>query len=321
MIRTTTRYLALVLALCCLLPLCTSCTKPEQSDKIEVLCTVFPLYDWVRNIVGDSETVEVSLLITNGSSDLHSYQPSAKDMVAISSADLFFYVGGVSDAWVEDALRTHDSEDRIDVKMTEIPEIRLREICSDSTEEHDDHEHGAIDEHLWLSLINAKTASSYLCDRLCELDEQGAEQYRENYAAYAASLDALDEEYSSLVASVDDPMILCADRFPFVYLAEDYGIRYVAAFEGCSTDANATPDTILRLAQAVDEHGVRAILVTERHDGQLAESVLSAARSKDVEILCLVSMQSTTMEMVEAGDSYIQLMKANLDTLRKVWGL
>ena len=125
------KFLCLLLCLCCLLPLASGCGKRDD-EKITVLCTVFPLYDWVKNIVGESETVEVSLLITNGS-DLHSYQPSAEDIIRISSADLFFYVGGSSDAWVEETLKTQASEDRIDVKMTEIPEIRLREMCIDST--------------------------------------------------------------------------------------------------------------------------------------------------------------------------------------------
>ncbi len=320
MMKRSTRTLALLLALFCLLSFVGSCGNRKSSDKIEVLCTVFPLYDWVRNIVGDSETVEVSLLITNGS-DLHSYQPSAEDMLKIAAADLFFYVGGPSDAWIEDALQSHFSEKRIDVNMTELPNIRLREICSDATEEHHGHEHGTLDEHLWLSLINAKTASSYLCDLLCELDEQGAEAYRENFENYATSLDVLDGEYSALVDSVEHPMLLCADRFPFVYLAEDYSIRYVSAFEGCSTDANATPDTILRLAKAADEHGVRAILVTERSDGQLAESVRAASLAKNQSILSLNSMQSVTGKDAEHGADYLTMMKKNLETLRKVFGL
>lgn len=309
------RALALCLVLFCLLPLFLGCQSGSDSDKLQVVCSVFPLYDWMRNIVGDSETVEVSLLIQNGS-DLHSYQPSAEDMIRLASADLVFFVGGASDAWLEEALTVHASDSRVDVKLTEVPDIRLREICSDSADAHHGHEHGAIDEHLWLSLANAKTASSYLCDLLCGLDEQGADAYRENYTAYSASLDALDLEYSALVSSVDAPMLLCADRFPFVYLAEDYGIDYIAAFEGCSTDANATPDTILRLAGALDEHGLHAVIVTERSDGQLANSVLAASRSKDQTVLSLDSMQSVTGAEAADGADYISIMKKNLEALR-----
>ncbi len=309
------RWIALLLVFCCVFPLCVGCQKKESSDKLRIVCTVFPLYDWVKNIVGDSDSVELSLLITNGS-DLHSYQPSAEDMMKIASADLFFFVGGVSDAWVEDALRAHSSKSRVDVKTTEIPEIRLREICSDSTLEHHTHEHGAMDEHLWLSLENAKIASSYLCEQICRLDEEKSEYYRENLTQYSASLSALDEEYAALVSSVDDPMMLCADRFPFVYLAEDYGIRYIAAFEGCSTDANASPDTILRLAKPLDEHSLRAIAVSERSDRRLAESVRAASRDKDQTILRLNSMQSVSKTEIDGGADYLNVMKENLETLR-----
>lgn len=316
MIQRFKRYLALLLALLLVFPLCFGCAKKDGSDKLQILCTVFPLYDWVKNVVGDSETVEVSLLVSSGS-DLHSYQPSAEDMMKIASADLFFFVGGPSDAWIEEALQTQASETRVDINMTEIPEIRLREICSDSADEHHGHEHGALDEHLWLSLENAMIASSYVCEILCELDETAAESYRNNLTNYEASLHSLDEEYTQMVAAVRDPMILCADRFPFVYLAEDYGIRYISAFEGCSTDANATPDTVLRLANALDEYGLQAIVVTERSDEQLAKSIRAASRSKDQVILSLDSMQSVTGEEIEEGTSYLTIMKKNLETLRQ----
>ena len=312
------KILCLLLCLCLLFPLCSGCGR-RDGDKLEILCTVFPLYDWVKNIVGESETVEVSLLITNGS-DLHSYQPSAEDIIRISSADLFFYVGGSSDAWVEETLKNQASDERIDVKMTEIPDIRLREMCMDSTAEHHDHDHGGVDEHLWLSLFNAKTASAYLTERLCELDEEHAETYRENFIAYESSLDALNEEYAALVSAKDAPRMLCADRFPFVYLAEDYGIEYICAFEGCSTDANASAETISRLAKALDAYALSSIVTTERPCAGLAESVRDASAAKNQKIFALDSMQSVTKKDADGGADYLELMKQNLETLRQILG-
>ena len=270
------KLLCILLCLCLILPLTSGCTQRERSDKLQILCTVFPLYDWVRNIVGSSETVEVSLLITNGS-DLHSYQPSAEDIVRISSADLFFYVGGSSDAWVEETLRTQKSNARVDIKMTELPEIRLYDICAETSEDHRDHDHGGTDEHVWLSLFNAKTAAAYLTDRISELDAEHADTYRQNFTAYASSLDALDQAYAALVSKVAEPRLLCADRFPFVYLAEDYGIAYACAFEGCSTDAEASPETISRLASILDQYALSTIVTTERPTAGLAESVRNAS--------------------------------------------
>lgn len=312
------KVLCLLLCLCLLFPPIAGCGKRE-GDKLQILCTVFPLYDWVKNIVGESETVEVSLLIQNGS-DLHSYQPSAEDIVRISSADLFFFVGGSSDAWVEETLRTQKSDDRMDVKMTEIPEIRLREMCSDSVAEDHDHDHGGVDEHLWLSLFNAKTAAAYVTERLVELDEENAESYRENFTAYASALDALDEEYAALVSTKDAPRMLCADRFPFVYLAEDYGIAYICAFEGCSTDAEATPQTISRLSSALDQYALSAIVTTERPKSGLAERVRDASSAKNQAILSLHSMQSVTQKDVDGGADYLNFMKQNLETLREILG-
>ncbi len=312
------KMLCLLLCLCCLFPLFSGCAKRDE-DKLQILCTVFPLYDWVKNIVGESETVEVSFLITNGS-DLHSYQPSAEDIIRISSADLFFYVGGSSDAWVEETLKTQASDDRIDVKMTEIPDIRLREMCIDSTAEHHGHDHGGVDEHLWLSLFNAKTAAAYVTERLSELDEENAETYRENFTAYASALDALDEEYAALVSEKDAPRMLCADRFPFVYLAEDYGISYICAFEGCSTDASASPETISRLATALNTYSLGCIVTTERPTAGLAESVRDASAAKNQQILSLQSMQSVTEKEVKDGADYLNMMKQNLETLRRILG-
>ena len=312
------KVLCLILCLCCLFPLVSGCGKRDDG-KITILCTVFPLYDWVKNIVGESETVEVSLLITNGS-DLHSYQPSAEDIIRISSADLFFYVGGSSDAWVEETLKTQASDDRIDVKMTEIPDIRLREMCIDSTAEHHDHDHGGVDEHLWLSLFNAKIASAYVTEQLSELDEEYAETYRENFNAYASALDALDQEYTSFVSSLNAPRMLCADRFPFVYLAEDYGISYLCAFEGCSTDANASAETISRLAKALDTYALSSIVTTERPCAGLAESVRDSSAAKNQKILVLDSMQSVTEKDADGGTNYLNVMKQNLETLRQILG-
>ena len=315
------KLLCLLLCLCCfLLPLSAGCAKRDGEDKLQILCTVFPLYDWVKNIVGESGTVEVSLLITNGS-DLHSYQPSAEDIVRISTADLFFYVGGMSDVWVEETLETQRSASRIDVKMTEIPDIRLREMCIDSTAEHGNHEHGGVDEHLWLSVFNAKTASAYVTERLCELDAENAEVYRENAASYVASLDGLDSEYTALVSLAESPKMLCADRFPFVYLAEDYGIEYICAFEGCSTDANASPETISRLAAALNEYELACIVTTERPKAGLAERVRDASLAKNQTILSLNSMQSVTQKDVDDGATYLSIMKQNLETLRRILGV
>lgn len=312
------RYLALLCALLCLLSVFTSCQSTEDDEKIQILCTVFPIYDWVRSVVGESDTVEVSLLVADGS-DLHSYQPSAADLLRIGKADLFCYVGGTSDAWVEEALRAHPSESRKDLKLLALPELPLREISAESAHSHestDEHEHGATDEHIWLSLVNAQICLSALTEEICTLDPLGAEHYRENRSAYSAELTALHQEYAALATQADHPLLLFADRFPFIYLLEDYGIDYLAAFAGCSADIAATPETILRLAHEMDEHSLSVIMITEDGNDSLAISVRNATQAKNQQILILNSMQSVTQKNISDGTTYLSLMRSNLDQLR-----
>lgn len=317
----TKRIICLVLALSLLFLV--SCSgageKSDKSDRIKILCTIYPQYDWVKNIVGDSEGVEVSLLVEGGV-DVHSYQPSVEDVVDIKTSDAVILVGGESDAWVFEALENSRSEA---IALMELDVMILHGVSDECiASEHDhDHDHGhyhenLLDEHVWLSLANAKVACRTICEWLCEADSENAELYRDNTEKYILKLEALEARFESLSVSARNPVIF-ADRFPFVYLFEDYGISYLAAFEGCSADAEADFETVKRLADKISEYESEYVAVCETSDKKLAKSVMDAAGA-ECGIVVFDSLQSVTKAQIEGGYSYIDAMSENFNSLAKM---
>lgn len=315
--------ISLMMSCLALLPSCNAKDGRDGGD-IKIVCSVFPLYDWVSNIVGGEERVSVSLLVSGGG-DLHSYEPSAADIIKLADCDMVIYVGGESDAWLTEALDKNPREDRREISLIEyesITKLALSDefILGDEQEhEHEhEHEHGhgeQTDEHIWLSPNNAKAAVNLICDVLCELDAENAETYEENLEKYLSELDSLGE---LLNVPKDTSPLIFADRFPFVYLFHDNNIPYYAAFSGCTAEVDATFDTIIRLASLADELSAEYILVTESPIPSLAETVIETTKAKSAKILSLDSMQSVTLKDMENGVSYISIMKNNLEILASI---
>lgn len=321
------RYRIISLALCALCLLSSlslvSCSDTDKGGKISVVTTIFPEYDWVRQIIGEeNESIDLSLIVGNGV-DLHSYQPTTADIVNISSCDMFIYIGGESDSWVEDALENKVNDGMIIVNLLDVlgNAVVEEEIVDGMQEEqhegHEDHEETEYDEHVWLSLKNAKIICSYIADRLTELDPNNAEVYTSNKDAYISELDSMDEQYASAVESAELDTLVFADRFPFRYLAVDYGLDYYAAFPGCSAETEASFETVVFLANKLDELGLECVMKIESSDGSLANTVISSSSDKTRVVLTLDSMQSVTMEDIENGTTYISVMKDNLEALRQ----
>ena len=320
------RLLIFSLILALLLPCAFGCGGSTDDGKISIVCTLFPQYDWVRSIVGESDSISVTLLVKNGA-DGHSYQPTAADIMTISSCDMIVYLGADSDIWVQEALKRAKNDDTEKIELTELEGITLHNISSSSHDHGDhgdhEHEHGHVfDEHIWLSLKNASVAIDALSESICAIDESNAELYRANAERYKNELLALDGEYSSAVASVGDsnPFMLFADRFPFVYLLEDYEIEYAAAFEGCTTDVDAGFDTVLRLIKEADEHKISYIAVTETSDMALARTVAESAKG-DIQIIVLNSLQGVTASQLEGDLSYLSAMRENLRVISLALGI
>ena len=287
-----------------------SCATQKVSDKKRIVVTVFPEYDWVMNVIGDlSEEYEVNLLLKNGS-DLHSYQPSTKDMASISSCDLFIYVGGESDFWVEKALENPMNKNRTVINLMKILGSRAIE------EEGEEGEAPEYDEHVWLSLKNAVLFSKHICTELSRIDDKNTKKYLENTANYLSRLTELDENYSKVVNESSFNTLIVADRFPFAYLCKDYNIQYYAAFDGCSADTEASFETVIFLAEKLDESGLNCVLKIESSDDSLPITIINNSKNKNRKILTLDSIQSVTMKDIESGTTYLSLMQSNLDILR-----
>ncbi len=299
--------------------LCSCGTSGEADGKLQIVCTVFPYYDWVRNLTAGVENAEVKLLLDSGT-DLHSYQPAASDIVTISSADLFIYTGGTSDKWVSDVLKTSQNENTVILEMmTNLPEDKLYCVEAIGEEEHshsegEEHSHSK-DEHIWLSVKNAMALSEIIKDVLCDIDSENADTYIKNFTEYHKSLKALDGEYRSTISGCKNDTVVFADRFPFIYLTNDYGLSYHTAFSGCSAESEASFETVKRLAGEIDKNSLSYILITETSDGSVAKTVKNTTKDKNQEILTLNALQSVTKDKLSA--SYIDVMTENLSILKK----
>ena len=322
------KIICVLLVLCAILSLysCATTTEKENGGKIKILCTLFPQYDWIKNITAGADNIEVSLIIANGT-DPHSYQPTAADIMSISNCDMLIYVGGDSDTWVKKAIERSKNQDINAVALTELEGITLHDISSAShsheghdhvEHSHEGHSHSALDEHLYLSLNNACEAVRALANKLCAIDSENRELYLKNSLEYTLKLENLSQSFKTEVEKVpeENRFILFADRFPFVYLLSDYGIHYSAAFEGCTTDVDADFDTVIRLIHEADEHNVNYIAVTESSDKTLANTVISSTKSKEQKIITLNSMQSITKTQIENGTTYLSLMQENINQVK-----
>lgn len=292
----------------------------KENKKLSVVTTIFPIYDWVKNIAADSD-IDIYMLQDEGV-DFHSYQPTADDMIKISSCDLFIYVGGESDKWIDDALKNASNPnmkvlDLFDalgdnkLKTEKLVEGMEAEDKGDldSDEAEDEAEY---DEHIWLSVKIAEDVCQKIRDSLSSLDEANKAIYSENCDKYTSSLAELDEKYKNTISKAKNNTLVFGDRFPFRYLADDYRLNYYAAFAGCSSETEASFETVAFLADKLDELGLDAVLTIEGSDQKLAKTIIEASNTKDAEIITVNSMQSVTKAELDNGYNYISVMEKNL---------
>ncbi len=352
------KYISVLLAAILMVSCLCACgsegtSKVEASNKLRIVTTIFPEYDWVMNVLGDkAKDAEVTMLLDNGV-DLHSYQPTADDIMRISKCDLFIYVGGESDEWVEDALKEATNKDMHVINLLDElgDSVKEEEVVEgmeaeehhhdDGDEDHDhdedkvhdedkdhdnedpdqhDHDHEEdeeveYDEHVWLSLRNAAKLVESISTALQSIDADNAEGYKANTEAYITKLNDLDKKYQETVSASSVSTLLFGDRFPFRYMTDDYGLSYYAAFVGCSAETEASFETISFLAGKVDELSLSAVMTIEGPEHRIAETIVQNTEKKDQKILTLDSMQATTSKDVQSGTTYIGIMEANLNVL------
>ena len=322
-----------------------------NSNKISIVCTTFPQYDWVKNILGEeAERFNVTLLLDNGV-DMHSYQPAVKDIATAGSSDLFIYVGGESDTWVEDALKEAKNKDLKAINLMETLDnfVKEEEVVEGMQEERkslghsheksskekqeqtqkESHENSQeingqkeaadeepeYDEHIWLSIRNAEIMVKNIEKAIEQLDSDNAKVYQNNAENYIKKLDTLDKQYANTIQNAKYKTILFGDRFPFRYMADDYDLKYYAAFAGCSAETMAGFETVTFLAKKADELRLPVILTIENSDGRIAEAVKSNTTKKNQKILAMNSLQSVTKEQIADGITYLQVMQENLSVL------
>ena len=303
---------------------CSAAHAKETAPKLRIVTTIFPIYNWVVNILGEqTANAELTMLLDNGV-DLHSYQPTADDIIRISSCDLFIYVGGESDEWVEDALQEATNKNMRVISLMEVlgDAVKEEEVVEGMEQEEEEGSDDELeyDEHVWLSLKNAAVLCRAIADALGILDSENAALYTANADAYIAKLNRLDARYQESIDTAAYHTILFGDRFPFRYLADDYGLSYYAAFVGCSAETEASFETVVFLANKLDELGLPAVLQIETADGKIARTIVENTQAKDQQILTMDSIQSTTAKDVAAGASYLSIMEKNLDVLKAASG-
>ncbi len=311
-------------------------SKSEETKKLNIVTTIFPAYDWVKQIVGDNKNVEISFLIDKGV-DLHSYQASAADIAKITDSDLFVYVGGESDDWAEDIIKENPNLKYINM-VDSIGEAALAEELVEGMQDEEEHDHEGeehaneesehaheegehedgeeeIDEHVWLSIKNAETIVSAIEAKLAEIDPDNKAEYEKNANDYLAKLDELDKEYKDTLSSIQNKTIIVGDRFPFRYLVNEYGIKYYAAFTGCDAGSEASFETVKFLANKMDELNMSDIFIIDGSKGDLAKTIVDNTKDKNAKVLVLDSMQSTKSS---DNASYLDIMKKNLEVLKEV---
>ncbi len=291
------------------------------SAKIKLVATIFPEYDWAKQIIGNAPDVELTLLLGNGV-DLHSYQPSVRDITKISQSDIFIYVGGESDEWAAHVLKNSRNKNMKVINLLEClgEKAKKEEIVEgmESEVEEDDSQEEELDEHVWLSLKNAAFFCDAIADALCEKDSSNEKIYRKNLASYREKLSDLDNEYAQSVKNAGNKTLIFGDRFPFRYLVDDYDLNYYAAFAGCSAETEASFKTIAFLSKKIDELNLNSVCQIEGGNAKIAKTVVSNSRKKNVKILTLDSIQSVTTAQIKDGASYLSIMKKNLETLKEI---
>ena len=309
---------AFLLIIFCLL--IAGCGRGGDDGKLSIVTTIFPEYDWVRQILGDeAENADITMLLDSGV-DLHNYQPTAEDIVTLAKCDMFIYVGGHSDEWVDEVLSQANNKDMVVINLFEVLGDAVKEDDRHTGEGDHDHDHSHVhedDEHVWLSICNAKTVCREIAEKLGQIDAANKEKYEANYHSYSEKLDSVDAAYKAMVDSAEKKTLLFGDRFPFRYLADEYGLDYYAAFSGCSAESEASFETIAYLAGKVDELELSAVIKIEGSDGKIAETIINTTAEKTAKVLTLNSMQSITVKEANDGITYISIMESNLEVLRE----
>lgn len=312
--RTLSAILTIILLLPMLFTLGSCSISTPAHEKPLVVTTIFPPYDFAREIAGDR--IDLSVLVTV--TDSHSFSPTAADMALIEECDLFIYTGGEDDAWAEDFLRQIDTSEKTVINMMELCTLIETEHDHDHSHGHDhDDEHAeeTYDQHVWLDPHNAILIVEAIRDALISIDTDHTQEYQQNADAYLNELHSLDEDYHTTIDAALRHSIVVADQFPYRYLCEAYGISYTSAIDGCGSASDLTAIEYDRLIEKLRQDDLSVILCTEYSDRTIANTVLREGGRADVRILSLHSCHTLSLADIRDGNTYLSLMRENLQVL------
>jgi len=289
-----------------------------QDGKLNVTVTIFPAYDFVRQIAGDK--VNLTMLLSPGA-ESHSFEPSPRDIITIQNSDLFIFVGGESDAWVERILQSMNTDNMSIFAMMDFVDVVEEEFVEGMEHDHDhDHEEeeycedAEYDEHVWTSPRNAILIIRSITELLCKIDESNAEFYTEKAAAYIEELQKLDAAFYELIAGAKRKTIVFGDRFPFRYFVDAYGLSYYAAFSGCSTDTEPSAATVAFLINKIRAEQIPVVFHIELSNERMANTISEETGAKK---LLLHSVHNITKRDFDSGIGYLELMRRNAGALRE----
>lgn len=294
----------------------TGTVRVYEKKSLSVVATSFAPFDFAREIC--AKKAEITMLLSPGA-ESHTFEPTPSDIMKIKECDVFIYGGGESEEWVETILSSIDRKKIKTVKMMDVTGAKREEIVEGMQEEADEKEHGEeYDEHVWTSPVNAKRISAAIADAVCSADAENEKYYRERCSEYLKKLDRLDRSFAALSEKAADRYIVVADRFPFKYLADEYGFEYYAAFPGCSAQNEANPVTISFLIEKVKARRLPVIFKVDLSSGKIADSIADATNAR---VLTLYSCHTLSAEDFSNGETYLSLQKRNLSALSQAFGV
>lgn len=304
------RFIIISVAAALLITICGCVAKNEDSSKLSIVTTIFPQYDFARQICG--ENADISMLLTPGT-ESHTYDPTPQDIVRIKNADIFIYVGGESETWVDEIIKNIDTSKTTMISLMETASV-YKEEFTDGMEINEDEAEAGYDEHVWTSPKNAMRITDEIYRAVCEKDPANSSSYKQNYEEYSRQLSKLDNDYKAVIDKAQRNVLIFADRFPFRYLTEEYGLLYYAAFPGCSEETEPSAKTMAALISKVNEFNVPAVFYIEFSNQKIADTI---CESTGVKKLLLHSAHNLSKAEFDSGVTYLDIMRQNLENIKE----
>lgn len=293
----------------------------KTADKLSIVTTNFPGYDFARAIAGDQ--ADIKMLLAPGE-ETHSFDPTPADIIAVENCDVFIYVGGESDQWVRDILDSTDTEHRKTISMMDCVEVYEEDakegMMTERGHHHEEEHHHdgdaeeEYDEHVWTSVVNSMTIVSGISSELCAADPEYRDVYEKNTEAYLERLQALDQDIRDTIAHADTHMLLFGDRFPFLYFVREYGLDYYAAFPGCASETEPNASTIAFLIDKGRSEHTSVVCKEAMSNGNIAKAIAEECGAK---VEPLYACDNIPADDFIHGETYISLMRRNLDVLKE----